>query len=1137
MLSAVPIRGLPFPDLAESHLTPKARFQGTARAASLSLAIRNNQSRQREVMGSDYEAICDENRRRYGTDIARIGPMLLVDRYDDRAHFIFELLQNAEDALGRRGNSQGPRQVTFHLSPTVLLVSHYGKPFDQADVRGVCGIAESTKDKFAIGRFGIGFKSVYMFTDHPEIHSGDEDFSVENYVLPQRIDRNPRAVDETQIILPLRANDPTAAREIAAGLRHLGPDALLFLRHVDEINWQDHDGSSGTYLRSKPEQLGGNVRRVAVVGHESGKPEVDQNWLVFSRDVFSPTQEMVGQVEIAFSLSAIKDAPGHWRLQPVATSLLVVFFPTIRTTNLGFLVQGPYRTTPSRDNVPGSDPWNQHLVKETAGLLAEAMQWLRDNAMLDSSALRCFPLNRDKFPKDNMFTPIFDAVRQSFFDEALLPGFGGGFISAGQAKLGRTQELRELLSTEQIATLLGTGPSAWLAGDITAERTPEIRHYLLHELDITELTPASLASRLKREFLEAQPDAWIARLYEFMGRQEAAFRRYLDTIPLIRLDNGSHVTTHDKGHVCAFLPGPIETSFPTVRRAVCDSTESRRFLSSLGITEPDPVDDVVLNLLPKYQQRPIRISDKDYPADIERILSAFDTDSKIQREKLLTALRETTFVRAVDAGSKKIYFAAPGAAYLATDRIKALFAGIPDVLIVDDATECLRGERVRELLETIGVVRYPRPLAVHNTLTEAERLALREKTGYASTSGQSDRVTDWELRGFFALMGVLSRLEPDQQTERARLIWESLGDLEERRGRAVFDGSYTWSHYGERKTPPFPAAFLRRLNKVAWIPDANGELVPPNLVLFDSLAWKPNPFLQSKILFKPPILDQLAKEAGIDPATIDLLRKLGITSVADLTSRLNLASPASVDEAEDVAASNTSVDIDAPDSHSDHDPANPPGTRNPEGAHGRATHATQANHGHGGHHFSHQASGTSSSVGGVNNPGGRREGTGSQPHHTEGRSFISYISVHTDDDPQNPDDLSHAARMQTEEHGIAFITSIESTLQRTPPGTPGFDLYEVDAHGSPCRWVEVKALTGTLDDHPVGISHVQFDYAREKGNAYWLYIVEHANEPTEIRVLRIQNPVAHTRTFAFDKGWRHIAHVEPPTLSLSPIER
>src|SRR2546421_7571123 len=121
-------------------------------------------------MASDYSAIREENRRRYGTDIGRIGPMLLADRYADRTHFIFELLQNAEDALARRSGWRGERAVNFHLTPTALRVSHFGQPFDEADVRGVCGIAQSTKRNLtAIGRFGIGFKSVYAFTDRPEI--------------------------------------------------------------------------------------------------------------------------------------------------------------------------------------------------------------------------------------------------------------------------------------------------------------------------------------------------------------------------------------------------------------------------------------------------------------------------------------------------------------------------------------------------------------------------------------------------------------------------------------------------------------------------------------------------------------------------------------------------------------------------------------------------------------------------------------------------------------------------------------------------------------------------------------------------------------------------------------------------------
>src|SRR3546814_5817848 len=103
----------------------------------------------------------------------------------------------------------------------------------------------------------------------------------------------------------------------------------------------------------------------------------------------------------------------------LAASPRVVFFPTVVPTNLGFLVQGPYRTTPSRDNIPRGEQWNQHLVKETSSLLVEAMRWMRDNEMLETSALRCLPLGRDKFPEGAMFAPIFETVRQALLNEPL----------------------------------------------------------------------------------------------------------------------------------------------------------------------------------------------------------------------------------------------------------------------------------------------------------------------------------------------------------------------------------------------------------------------------------------------------------------------------------------------------------------------------------------------------------------------------------------------------------------------------------------------------------------------------------------------------------------------------------------------
>src|SRR5687768_11125344 len=139
-------------------------------------------------MPTDYKALKQENLQRYGTDIGRIGPMLLANRYADRSHFLFELLQNAEDALKRR-ESPGPREVHFELSSERLRFSHYGQLFSEQDVRGICGIGESTKaqDFTSIGKFGIGFKAVYEYTDSPEVHSGDEHFAIDSFVWPRSL--------------------------------------------------------------------------------------------------------------------------------------------------------------------------------------------------------------------------------------------------------------------------------------------------------------------------------------------------------------------------------------------------------------------------------------------------------------------------------------------------------------------------------------------------------------------------------------------------------------------------------------------------------------------------------------------------------------------------------------------------------------------------------------------------------------------------------------------------------------------------------------------------------------------------------------------------------------------------------------
>lgn len=1068
-------------------------------------------------MPSDYQAIRRDNERRYGTDIGRIGPILLADRYDDRTHFIFELLQNAEDAIGRREGWQGSRAVSFDLTGKALRVSHFGLPFDESDVRGICGIAESTKDATAIGRFGIGFKSVYAFTDRPEIHSGSQAFAIENFVWPVVTPEVAHDRDETVIAIPLKATDESGHDEIARGLGKLGASALLFLRHIDEIRWRVEDGPSGLYLRESKAVAAG-VRRVTVIGQEIDQAGIDGEWLVFSQTLDRKDRQP-GNVEIAFSIGRNKENRRD-HIQRVERSPLVVFFPTVLETHLGFLVQGPYRTTPSRDNVPRGDAWNQHLVRETASLLKKVLGWLRDNRLLDAEALRSLPLDPVKFGEASMFAPVFAATKEALASDSLLPRFDTGHVPAASARLGRTQELRDLFTPAQLAALYGKeGELVWLTGDISQDRTPELRGYLMQELDVAELTPEMVTPQLGEGFLKAQPDAWIRRLYEFLNGQ-AALRRRFENLPLVRLEDGTHVSPKLEGQPQAFLPGPIATGFPIVRAAVCNSETALAFLRSLGLTEPDPVDDVVRNLLPEYRENEVDVSDADYEAAIGRILNAYRTDSKGQREKLLAALRETAFVMAVDAGDGSECVSKPGDVYLATERLKDLFAGVTGVIFVDDKYACLRGEDIRELLEACGATRTLQPVPVKCHLTWGQLTEIRRNAGLErATWGRP--IDDVTLRGIDALLNLLPKLEFDARRKKAALLWEALGDVENRRGSGTFVVDYTWGYSHASRTATFDAAFVEQLNESEWLCDLEGKLHAPELVVFDTLSWKPNPFLQSKIRFKPPILDQLAREAGIEPGVLDLLKKLGVTSEAELRARLGVDDSDDLDEESngDVGDALTKLLGDTPKPTPPvPDPAGkdpvPPGRSGDRAGQRTGTVSggdRKAGDGARGDENTKDPDSGSGATGGKRKPGS-----------IGGRPFISYVATHPDEEDPDPDGLDQTARMALEANAIDFILSLEAGWQKTLAHNPGFDLFEAGTDGQPVRWCEIKAMTGRFADRPIGLSRTQFDCAREHGDAYWLYVVEQAGTD-RARLIRIQDPAGKARTFTFDHGWLDVA--------------
>ena len=182
-----------------------------------------------------YKQISDANRIKYGTEAEKIL-RIIINQYSDRTHFIYEILQNAEDA--------GASYIKFQLEKDRFLIFHNGRPFNEKDIEGVCGIANGTKeDGTRIGHFGIGFKSVYCYTETPYIYSGQYRYKIKNQLFPEEVSgRNGLSFDETCMILPFNKDDVPASiafQEIKDALiKKINAESILMLNSIADVSIQ-----------------------------------------------------------------------------------------------------------------------------------------------------------------------------------------------------------------------------------------------------------------------------------------------------------------------------------------------------------------------------------------------------------------------------------------------------------------------------------------------------------------------------------------------------------------------------------------------------------------------------------------------------------------------------------------------------------------------------------------------------------------------------------------------------------------------------------------------------------------------------------------------------------------------------------
>jgi hypothetical protein len=810
---------------------------------------------------ADYDDIRAENVVRYGWDTAVLE--LLGQLYSERTHFVFELIQNAEDA--------GATELTFTLFADRLEVTHDGRDFTVADVRAICGVGLGTKadDLTQIGEFGIGFKAVYAYTDSPRIHSGAENFRIEKYVRPYPVEPLGQSPDQT--IFVFRFDRPevpaaTAVPEISAALANIGVETLLFLRSIERIGLGGPAAKSRVLKRvSAPRTASG--RRVAL---SSGRPHGrgDEEWFVWERRLDAlgyPDQ----RVEIAFMAGVGASSPA---LTGRETSPLVVFFPTQKETFLGFVIQGPYRTTPARDNVPEHDEWNRALVRETAILLGEVLLGLRDEGLLTVEVLQALPLDAARFGPQSLFRPLFEQARAMLEREPMIPAADGSYRAASQLKLAGEvggASLRDLLTPHVLGQLYGDDGAVTFASDAISEiQTPVLWRYLREDAGLDEVTPDAVVARLTARFLSGRSDAWIVSLYRFLYRHPALWQEperpgdmagLARSRPVIRLADGTQVVPFDaRGRPAAYLPGAAATEFATVRRSVAEHPDARQFLTAIGFSEPDIVAEVLDHVLPRYDDAHVGMLDlARHDADIEVVGRALDEASPASREQLLQRLRQTTFLVGENAATGEQRLMRPGELYQRTKALESDCDGNPEIWLAADSygpwLAQLRRMGVREAVRVEA-----RPADELGYVGIADEFARHER-GVAGfdPSARIDGL-DYALR--------------NPTAARSEFVWNMLLVPCRHLIAGVVETSHRMAFADSRREHMLsPIGEMAR--DAAWLPAAGGTFRRPADIAADALppSYQRDDVLAEALALTRPVLEQASLELGLPP---DFLRRL-----------------------------------------------------------------------------------------------------------------------------------------------------------------------------------------------------------------------------------------------------------------------
>ncbi len=864
---------------------------------------------------SDRLAYVEGLRRNKGFEAGILK--LLTQLYPDNAHFIYELLQNAEDAKATHAR--------FTLSENSLVFEHDGtRLFSARDVESITSIGDSTKadSPTEIGKFGVGFKSVFAYTQNPEIHSGEYHFRIHDLVVPELLP--PPSSDansfKTKFIFPFdNPKKPIrqANHEIAVALQALDDATLLFLANIDQISYVLPDGFEGRLERLLPldiHQATGRGQQINVVIHTPTRETRKSSWLKYSQVVTIDDESTRKDcaIALAFGMEEVegRTKKSHWRVVPLHPGRVCIYFPAEKeTSNLRFHVHAPFASTVARDSVRDCDG-NHQLLAALGDLAAASLIDIRDRGLMTLGALEVLPIEDDNLSR--FYEPIKEKIVNAFTCNDLVPTRVGGHRASVELFRGPA-DIAAQFNDEDLAEISGKKwiPPLWCANP---PQTNQRADKFLDSLSIKnwgweELCESFDCTNWRLEYgddkgrtdrlaywLSKKEDAWLQKFYALL--HDAVFRHNgrfdVSDLCLIRVQNdGSEQMVRPRD---AFFPendsDQGKTDVMWVKAEVYSSGKSenqknnaKRYLEHVGVKTFDEMADLS-RLLETY-------SENSFPDDVTHIrhLKRFIKFYKKHPENI-TIFSGKSFLIGTKISDPTINaFCSPQRLCLDSPFEETGLASIETnfrkYVLWDGYSTIEQKAEFVKFIKAAGV-QAELPIVYCSPTRNQNWKQLSLDYGYRVRRTDSAISVDWTING-------IERLVEKPSLEGSRLIWKALIRSDAKVAKARFRPNRQY------ETRESDSQLICHLKGNAWIPDCDGNFLPPQEMSRTRLR-SDFPYDNQNGL-----LNAIGFEDSVQRKTEDYQRKdlaareFGFTGVDAATEVANVARQAGLSESDIVA--------------------------------------------------------------------------------------------------------------------------------------------------------------------------------------------------------------------------------------------